>query len=201
MNEKPRYYAGITCEQFLFYELRLTASLLLKKIPRDEIREKIITENLFQYPTERTVRRIISACFKRIDALNSNKLLNTLSDSSADIAKQICLYAFMKQNKIVWDFMTMIIGEKFRRQEYEFTKKDMNIFFYELQEREKTIAEWSDSTIKKIKQVLVKSITECGYLDSVKSEILNPVYLYPELEDEIRAKEDYEALPAFNYFI
>ena len=77
----------------------------------------------------------------------------------------------------------------------------MNIFFYELQEREKTIAEWSDSTIKKIKQVLVKSITECGYLDSVKSEILNPVYLYPELEDEIRAKEDYEALPAFNYFI
>ena len=106
----------------------------------------------------------------------------------------------MKHNAIVWDFMTTVIGEKFRTQEFEFSKKDLNIFFFQLQEQNDAVASWSDATISKIKQVLNKCLVECEFLDSVRSTQLNPVAIVPELEDEIRANNDMAALAAFNCF-
>lgn len=194
------YNGGLTREQFLFYEIRIVASLLTQKLTRDEILDKIKEENLFQFPTEKMVSSIANACFKRIDALDSESLVYQLANAPAEVAKQINLYAMMKYNRIVWDFMTTVIGEKFRTQEFEFSKKDLNVFFFRLQEQNDTVASWSENTIDKIKQVLSKALIECEYLDSSKSTQLNLISIAPELEDEIRAKNDTAALAAFNCF-
>ena len=76
-------------------------------------------------------------------------------------------------------------------------RSDVSAFFFALREQNEDVATWSETTIQKIKQVLVKSLVECEYLDSTKSEILNPVYLYPELEEVLESK-DHAALCAFN---
>ena len=194
------YNGGLTREQFLFYEIRIVAKLILQGYSRDEILEKVREDNLFQFPTERMINNMVGTCFKRIDALDSEELVYQLANAPAEAAKQINLYAMMKYNRIVWDFMTTVIGEKFRTQEFEFSKKDLNVFFLRLQEQIDQVAEWSDSTITKIKQVLNKMLVECNYLDSYKSTQLNIVNIEPELETEIRAKNDLAALPAFNCF-
>ena len=198
MNSK--YNGSLTREQFLFYEIRTVASLMQQGLSRDEILEKIQNENLFQFPTERMISSIAGTCFKRIDALDSETLVYLLANAPADVAKQINLYAMMKYNRIVWDFMTTAIAEKYRTQELEFSKKDLNVFFFRLQEQNDTVASWSDSTINKIKQVLNRTLVECDYLDSARSTSLNPVSIAPELEDEIRASNDLAALAAFNCF-
>ena len=123
-----------------------------------------------------------------------------LANAPAEVEKQINLYAMMKYNRIVWDFMTTVIAEKFRTQEFEFSKKDLNIFFFRLREQNDAVASWSDGTISKIKQVLTKSLVECDYLDSTRATELNMVSIVPELEDEIRANNDTAALAAFNCF-
>lgn len=197
---KSEYNGGLTREQFLFYEIRVVASLVSRGISRNEIVERIKEENLFQFPTERMIVSIANTCFQRIDALNSNVLVDHLAHATTDVAKQINLYAMMKYNRIVWDFMTTVIGEKYRTQEYDFSRTDLNVFFFQLQEQNDTVASWSDGTIKKIKQVLTKALVECGYLDSVRSTLLNPVSIAPELEDEIREDNDMVALAAFNCF-
>lgn len=194
------YNGGLTREQFLFYEIRIVASLILQGLDRKEILEQLKRENLFQFPTERMISSIANTCFRRIDALNSELLVYHLANSSADVGKQINLYAMMKQNRIVWDFMTTVIGEKYRTQEFEFSKKDLNLFFFRLQEQNDAVASWSDGTIEKIKQVLAKSLVECEYLDSVKATQLNPISIVPELEDEIKLNNDAAALAAFNCF-
>jgi hypothetical protein len=173
---------------------------MLQGLNRNEIIEKIKDENLFQFPTERMISSIAGACFRRIDALESDTLVYHLANSPAEVAKQINLYAMMKYNRIVWDFMTTVIGEKYRTQEFEFSKKDLNVFFFRLQEQNDSVASWSDGTIAKIKQVLTKSLVECEYIDSVKATHLNLISIVPELEDEIRANNDIAALPAFNCF-
>ena len=127
-------------------------------------------------------------------------MIEHLAYGSAEVAKQINLYAMMKYNLLVWDFMTTVIGEKYRTRELDFSRKDLNVFFFRLQEQNDAVASWSDTTIKKIKQVLTKILVECEYLDSGKSEKLNTVTICPELEDEIRAQKDLAALPAFNCF-
>lgn len=194
------YNGGLTREQFLFYEIRIVASLQLQGLSREEIVEEIKHANLFQFPTERMISSIAGTCFKRLDALGSETLIYHLANAPAEVAKQINLYAMMKYNRVVWDFMTTVIGEKFRTQELAFSGKDLNIFFFDLQEQNDTVASWRDSTINKIKQVLKKALVECEYLDSVRATQLNPVSVSPELEDEIRANHDLAALPAFNCF-
>ena len=194
------YNGGLTREQFLFYEIRIMASLVSQGYTKAEAIEKIREENLFQFPTERMIASIANTCFQRLSALESDALVYHLANATADVAKQINLYAMMKHNAIVWDFMTTVIGEKFRTQEFEFSKKDLNIFFFQLQEQNDAVASWSDATISKIKQVLNKCLVECEYLDSVRATQLNLVAIVPELEDGIRANNDMAALAAFNCF-
>ena len=200
MKRNDDYNATLTREQFLFYEIRIVAGLLCNRHTKDEALEIIHSENLFQFPTERMINNIFNVCIKRINALDSKNLTYHLAHAPVDISKQVNLYAMMKYNGIVRDFMTYVIGEKFRLQEFQFSRSDLNIFFMELQDRVEGISKWSESTVNKIKQVLTKSLVECGYLDTAKSTTLNPVYLYPELEDEIRAKSDLSMLNAFNCF-
>ena len=194
------YNGGLTREQCLFYEIRIMASLVSQGYTKAEAIEKIRDENLYQFPTERMITSIANTCFQRLSALESDALVYHLANATADVAKQINLYAMMKHNAIVWDFMTTVIGEKFRTQEFEFSKKDLNIFFFQLQEQNDAVASWSDATISKIKQVLNKCLVECEFLDSVRATQLNPVAIVPELEDEIRANNDMAALAAFNCF-
>lgn len=200
MTKSMEYNGGLTREQFLFHEARITAVLLCQKFPREYILQKIREENLFQYPTERMIEGMVNVCFRRIDAMNSPSLTETLAFGTVGIAKQVNLYAMMKYNRIMWDFMVMTIGEKFRTRDLDFSKKDLNLFFYHLQEQDEKVSSWSDSTIRKIKQVLTKSLVECEYLDSTRSEKLNPIMISSELENGIRENHDLAALPAFNCF-
>lgn len=194
------YSGGLTREQFLFFEIRVVSNLVLQEISRDEIYEKIYSENLFQFPTERMIKTITNTCFKRIDALNAPELVYQLANASSEVGKQINLYAIMRENSIVYDFMTHVIGEKYRSQQLDFSAKDVNVFFMELEEKVPAVGEWSESTIKKLKQVLIRFLVECKYLESPRSQSLKSVYLFPELDAVIRKKGDTDALAAFNCF-
>lgn len=192
------YNAIITREQFLFYEVRTTAKLLNEGYSSEEIVERIITDNLFQYPTEKSMRRMARACLRRLEAIEDDSLVESIATQPSDVAKQICLYAMMKQHRLVWDFMITVIGEKYRLLDTSFSKVDLNSYFLRLQEQDDWVATWSDSTIVKLKQVLVKLLVDNEYINTTKSEKLNPVWLHPILENAIREKGDEIALSAFN---
>lgn len=198
-NASP-YNGGLTREQFLFYEMRTTAKLLMSGLSDKEIIAQIITENLFQYPTEKSVRNLAGVCLKRLHALNDETLVQAIAMQSSETAKQICLYAMMKQNRLVWDFMITVIGEKFRMQDTAFSRIDMNTFFIRLQEQDDKVAAWSEATIKKIKSVLVGTLIETGYLDNNRAKQINPVLIDSILENAIRNNGDEVVLPAFNCF-
>ena len=194
------YIASLTREPFLFYEMRSTAKLLSDGADEKETIARIAADNLFQYPTEKSVARMAKACVYRLYAMGDNDLVKAIAAQPAEIAKQICLYALMMQNRLVWEFMVTVIGEKYRLKDQSFGKIDLNAYFMRLQEQDDTVASRSDKTITKQKQVLAKILVETEYLDDIHAEYLNPVYLYPILENAIRSKGDLSALPAFNCF-
>lgn len=199
--ERSQVYSGtITAEQFLFYEIRIASKYYLDGVPVEAAIKEIKENNLFQYPTERLVSRMVRSCYKRLDALDNDVLRWELSAAPIAIAKQINLYAMMRYNRLVWDFMVGVIGKKYKNQDFSFTRKDVNAFFSHLQEQNDDVAGWSELTISKIKQVLTKVLVEAQMLDTVKSDRLNPLFLCDELEEGIRANNDTEALAAFNCF-
>ena len=72
--------------------------------------------------------------------------------------------------------------------------------FMQLQEQDDYVAGWSESTMKKIRQILIRVLAENEYLDDIKADHINPVWLNPVLENAIRSNNDDRALAAFNCF-
>ena len=200
IQRQNAYKASLTREQFLFYEMRTTAKLMCEGLTEDKIVERIVKDNLFQYPTEKSIKRMAMSCITRLKTMDNDSLIYAIATQSSDVAKQICLYAMMKQSRLVWDFMLTVIGEKYHLKDYAFGKMDLNVFFMRLQEQDDVVSKWSNSTIIKLKQVLTKVLVENEYLDNTKSDHLNPVLLNPILENAIKESGEQAILPAFNCF-
>lgn len=197
-KESSPYSAVITREQFLFYEMRTTAKLVAEGLNDDQVADRITSDNLFQYPTEKSVRRMALTCLRRLKALDDPELVTAIASQPSDVSKQICLYAMMKQYRLVWDFMITVVGAKYENRDMSFSRMDFNVFMMRLQEQDDWVASWSDSTVTKVKQVLARILVDNEYLDSTTADHLNPVLIYPILEDAIRSSGDTKALTAFN---
>ena len=200
MDNTYPYIASLTREPFLFYEMRTTAKLLSSGMSNNDVVTQITSDNLFQYPTEKSVARMAKACLKRLAAMDDMDLVRAIVEQPTDVAKQICLYAMMKQSRLMWEFMLTVIGEKYRLRDSSFGRIDLNTYFMRLQEQDDAVATWSEGTITKLKQVLAKVLVENEYLDDIRADHLNPVYLHPILENAIRSHGDLMVLPAFNCF-
>ena len=191
----------LTREQFLFYEMRTTANLVLEGFTDKEIVQKIEDENLFQYPTKRTIRTVASACVSRIRAMDSPQLTAAIVEKNSDVAKQICLYAMMRRYRLVRDFFTTVIGRKFQQQDYTFHRRDVLIFLAQLSEQDDYVAGWSESTIKKIASVLMRLLVETEYIENGKATNIQPVLIDPMLEEEIREAKEEDLLCAFHCYV
>lgn len=192
-------YRTITREQFLFHEMRIVAKLLLEEKSDSEIIGEVVTNNLFQYPTEKSLNNITKVCLARFHQTESKELIDIVANGSSDAAKQACLFLMMNYYRIVWEFMIGVIGEKYRTQDLSFTKMDLNSFFTRLQEQNEVVASWSDATINKCKQILKKILIENGYLDNQKSEVLNNILLNLSVKEAIENINNRDALIAFGY--
>lgn len=200
MDNYMPYNGCLTAEQFLFFEMRIVAKQYLEGKSVEDIIEYVKKDNLFQYPTERKISKFVRACHRRIVALGDEKLVYEVANAPLEVAKQINLYAMMRYNRLIREFMEGVIGEKYRQRDLSYTKKDINVFFSRLQEQNDNVASWSEKTIMKLKQVLTRCLIETDILDSVKDTTLNPILISAELETGIRANNDLTALAAFNCF-
>lgn len=197
--ESPYKGSGqLTREQFLFYEMRTTARLLEDGLSNQDIRERIIKENLFQYPTEKSVEQMARVCIRRLQGLRSETLISAVAQMDSVTAKQICLYAMMKEYRLVCDFMVSVIGAKYRQQDFTYSRRDINTFLLQLQEQDDYVASWSDSTLKKVSSVISKLLIDNDYIENGKSTRLLTVLIDSRLEDSMRANGDTIMLPAFN---
>jgi len=201
VDSTTKYNGGLTAEQFLFYEIQIVAKQYVQGKSANEIVEYVRKDNLFQYPTERQVSRLVRACYRRLVALDNKTLVNEIMSAPSEVAKQINLYAMMRYSRLMREFMINLIGEKYRQHDFNFSRKDLNVFFSHLQEQNDGVAGWSDKTLGKLKQVLRKCLVETQLLDSAKDTTLNPIFISVELENGIRENNDHEALAAFNCFI
>lgn len=194
------YCASLTREQFCFYEMRTTAKLMSQGLSDAEVVQEIVEGNLFQYPTEKSIKRTALMCATRLRALGDDALITAVASRPVDTAKQICLYAMMKNSLLLREFMVTVIAEKYRTQDFTFSRRDVHAFFTRLQEQNDTVAGWSANTATRIQQILIRVLVENDYLDDRKSEKLNPVLISPLLESAMRANGDAALLPAFYCF-
>lgn len=123
---------SIAREQWLLNETRIVARLRLEGMDESAVTAKVRSENLFRYPTERTLQKISRACNKRVDALADKRLVRMVAYGMPDAAAQANLYAMMRLYPLVRHFMTTAIAHHYVELDYRFTAMDMNAYFTEL---------------------------------------------------------------------
>ena len=165
----------------------------------EEILSRVYDDNLFQYPTQREIKSKCRACLKRVAQIKGMpRMMEALAEGLAADGRLAALIALMLQNRLVAEFMVGVVGEKYRTLDYSLTRKDMNLFLMRLAEQDENVAGWSEQTVKRIRGVLHRCLTETGYLDDMRTEKLNPVLLPMEMENELRENGLRAFLPAFN---
>ena len=196
--ERKLFGNSITGEQFLLNEMRIVARMRLEGMTEKQVSAKVKAGNLFQYPTERSLQKMARACNKRIDALGSEALVRAIAYGMPDAAAQANLYAMMRLYPLVRHFMVTEIAQKYATLDYAYSAMDMNAYFTRLASEYDNFATASEETVKKLKQVLRKSLASAGLLAGKPACELVPIALDPEVEEAIRELGDVEALRAFN---
>src|SRR5699024_1378332 len=151
-NQMISPYKGsgqITREKFLFYEMRTAARLMEEGLSDSDVEERIVEDNLFQYPTEKSIRQMAKTCIRRLHGLQDESLIAAVAAMPQDAAKQIWLHAMMKLYLLVWGFMFSVIGQKYLMLDFSLSKMDVNVFFMQLQEQDDYVAGWSEGSMKK----------------------------------------------------
>ena len=193
----PAYRASLTREPFLFREMRVTAREVLAGADDAAVIERISSQNLYQYPTERSLRGMARACLRRLHLLGDAGAVRLIAEAPAALSRQLCLYALMKDSRLVAECLVQVVGEKYRQHDPSLSRADVHAFFLRLQEQSDQVAAWSESTIQKLTSVLMNVLVQNGYLATPRSHDLQPVTAAPAVRDLIKKNGDEMLLAAF----
>lgn len=199
MDNKALYSSSLTREPFMFYEMKVTAELLNEGLTDSYVIQKIIDNNLYQYPTEKSLKIRAQACVRRLRYIDEEMLM-WINTKPIDVAKQVCLYTLMKDSRLVNDFFITIIGEKYAVGDFYYKRSIIKEYFIQLQEQNKKVNLWSETTIKKLSSVISSILKEVGYIDNFNSDHLNEIIIYYKLKEKIILNNEEKLLLAFNAF-
>lgn len=175
------YSTSLTGAGFRFYEFKLVVSLIEEGLTDEEIRKKVFEENLFQQKASSTTRSF-PYILKRARALD-DQLRKFVLEESNQLAKQINFYAIMKTDLLFYEFMDIVIKNKLQNNDLIYERKDINIFFNEKADGNEKLANWSESTLKRLKSSYNRLLLEIGYLTKLSSTDLIPVQMDDLLRD------------------
>jgi hypothetical protein len=189
MFESDKYSSTLTGAAFLFYEFKQVISLKQQKLSDVDIKEKVRSENLFQYNSKLSSNRCLPSIIRRMHVLDSY-LRQLILDETLEIGKAINLYAILKTDLLFFEFMNQIIRVKLELNDYFFEKKELNLFFITMAEQDATIASWSEQNTARLKQAYIKILHESGFLRDTKTGELNHLNLDQNLREHLIAVGD-----------
>ncbi|MDR0127268.1 DUF1819 family protein [Bacillus zhangzhouensis] len=182
MTKELAYSATLTGASFLLYELKQVLKLKEQGLSDNEIKKKVIDENVFEYQVTSSLKRIVPSVIRRGNVLDET-LQEWVLNSPLEVGKIINLYAIMKTDKLFFEFIYEVIKDKLNTNNYLLEKKDLNVFFTTKAEQDEKMAKWTEQTINKLKQVYMKLLYEAGLLRDKKSRELNRLLIDQDLKN------------------
>ena len=190
--QNQEYTATNTGRPFSFKAMIIGAKLKADGYTDKEIREKSKNENIFQSRSEHQRIKTASTVNKRLNMLDE-QLINKLINGDSTTIKQIIIYSIMKSDRFFFEFMDEVYKDKIILKEFTIKDSDINIFIKRKQEQIPQIAQWTESTLKKLKAQYLTMLQEANFIKRINGaiEIIPPVidpFLYNhllEIGDEV----------------
>lgn len=189
MNE---YTATLTGSPYLFNECRIIAKYLLDGSDPSELRKRNIEENLIQYKTVSSISRVNSPIFNRLEQFNKEQL-DFFVNGDIQQAKYLLVYAIMKSDRIVKEFVREVYYDKLLMQDIKLEKYEIIKWFNTKYQVSEFLRNRSESTKYKLQQVLLQIMTSSGLLKKDGDDyLMNRPLLSNELINILKNSDDYE---------
>ena len=161
------YSAKLTAEPFLYNETKTLATYLLKGE---------IEENLIKYKSAKSIARVNSPMFRRLNVMDKN-MMEEFVNSSIDNSKYILLYTIMKTDRLVREFVLDVYKYKLIMRKEYIEKFDIDNWYEEKCSLSTTLKEKSEQTSAKLKQVIMKIMQDSGLVIKEKNrfKIIRPL--------------------------
>tara|TARA_Y100001001_G_scaffold92269_1_gene90146 strand:+ start:638 stop:1249 length:612 start_codon:yes stop_codon:yes gene_type:complete len=183
------YDSDLIGGSLLVREARVIADLLLSKADDAEWKRVIQTENRLQKRSPATAKRQASALRKRLERLDE-PFWRALRDGDDELATQVAFVAALERNLLLVEFVETVLKDAFILRAEKLAQYQWMDFLEDRVNRDPTIADWTESSKKKMGQVAFRILAEVGLLQSTRSLGLQNILVRPEvnvlLEDSRR---------------
>lgn len=163
------YKSTIKSRPYLYKETKKAASLINKGLEVEDIKNKSLEDNIFQLESETRKREVASIIVARLKDLDKF-IIDKISEGNVETSKILVLYAIIKTDRLFFEFMNEIYKEKLLLRDLFLRDKDFNTFFQSKREQSEKVASWTEYTFKKLKQVYVRILFECGLIENQKGD-------------------------------
>ena len=170
------YSAKLTGEPFLYYETKIIGEHLLLGEDKESLKTRNVEENLIKHKKKGSIKRVNSPIFRRLDVMNE-EMLREFVESDAETSKYILLYAIMKTDKLVRDFIFEVYKDKLLMKKEYIEKYDVDNWYEEKCISSKCLRECTEATSSKLKQVIMKILqdSELVIKEKKKFRIVRPL--------------------------
>ena len=171
------YSAKLTGEPFLYRETKILGKYILDGYDIKSLKQKNIDENLIQYKSKNSIKRVNSAIFRRIGIMNE-KMLNEFVYGDLYVSRMILLYTIMKTDRLVKDFVFEVYRNNILLLKDFIEDYEIKNWLDDKIASSSTLSNTSSLTQQKLKQVLTKIMVDSGLLvkNKDKYKIVIPIY-------------------------
>lgn len=178
------YSSSLNGASYLLFELKQVVKLKERGLSIQEIRKKVVEENVFQFTNKGRINRTLPSVMRRAEVID-HVLAQLMMEGSIEMSKVINLYAIMKTDLLFYEFMDEVISEKLQNNDSVIEKKDINLFFTAKSEQSEKVANWSDINIEKLKRSYMQVLFESGMLRDRRSKELNRLIIDEQIKGHL----------------
>lgn len=161
-------------------ESRIVADLLLQDASPEQWHEVIQQQNRLQKRAPASAKRVAQAIRKRLERLDA-PFWRAIRDGDDELATQVVFCSALERNLLLVEFIETVLKDSFVTRAGVLEPYHWNEFLDERSHRDSTITTWTESSRKKMAQVVYRILAEVGLLKSTRNMKLHNLMIRSEV--------------------
>lgn len=175
------YDSDLIGGSLLVRESRVIAELLLEEADEAQWKKAIQADNRLQKRSPATAMRQARALRQRLERLDQ-PFWRALRDGDDELATQVAFIAALERNLLLVEFVETVVSDAFILRVENLAHYQWLDFLEDRSHRDPVISEWTESSKKKMGQVVFRILAEVGLLQSTRSLRLQHMLVRPEVK-------------------
>jgi len=186
ISTQPPYRISFRTNALAANELQTLAQLVAEHGSIDKAIQEATENNTLLHNTTGSAKRELNQLRLRLTDL-PEKILSALPDLPPVALRQIALLSLCLTYPVVLHFIEKLLIDKIASFDTTLTQEDVNTFFLREEDEHPELEAITESTYKKLKQVLIRALVDARILESTKIWNIQRQVIEPETDALISA--------------